>query len=81
MRGTRCTALRPSSKALLKDVTLASEKDIDAAYQAVNKYVSDNAWFSVWSFQPAIAVTDANTSTKVQFGSLVPYLANYTPAK
>lgn len=71
----------PELEALLKDVTLASEKDIDAAYQAVNKYVSDNAWFSVWSFQPAIAVTDANTSTKVQFGSLVPYLANYTPAK
>lgn len=55
--------------------------DQDAAYQAVNEYVTDNAWFAVNYFSDNIVLTDAATSTEMQFGSSVPYIRNYAPVQ
>lgn len=52
----------------------------DAAYLAVNKYVTDQAWFGATHFTDAVVLTDNATKTEMQFGSWVPYIRNYTPA-
>ncbi len=71
----------PELDGLLAAVQNSSGDEQTAAYQAVNEYITDNAWFGVWLFTSTIQVTDTETTTQPQLGSLVPYLSSYTPAK
>lgn len=71
----------PELNELFAAVQNTSGDEQVAAYQAVNEYITENAWFGVWLFTSAIQVTDARTSTQPQLGSLVPYLSSYAPAE
>ncbi|MEI3848853.1 MULTISPECIES: ABC transporter substrate-binding protein [Microbacterium] len=70
----------PELEALLTEIQATTGDAQTAAYQAVNEYVTENAWFGVWVFTSVIQLTDAQTSTQMQLGSNVPYLASYAPA-
>ncbi|PPL20395.1 ABC transporter substrate-binding protein [Microterricola pindariensis] len=74
-------ATSPELEAALATVQATTGAEQDAAYQAVNKYVTDNAWFAVNYFADNIVLTDAATSTQMQFGSSVPYIRNYAPVQ
>jgi len=71
----------PELEGLLAEIQRTSGDEQTAAYQAVNEYVTDNAWFGIWLFTSVIQLTDAHTSTQMQLGSNVPYLSSYAPAE
>ncbi|MCB8044995.1 hypothetical protein JM654_15225 [Microbacterium oxydans] len=65
----------------LAEVQASTGEAQTAAYQAVNEYITENAWFGIWLFTSVIQLTDAGTATQMQLGSNVPYLSSYAPAK
>ncbi|MDN4640163.1 ABC transporter substrate-binding protein [Agreia sp. PsM10] len=69
----------PTADALIATVRTASGDDYDAAVQAVNEYVVDQAWFAPWYRPESTFVTDANTSVELQTGNSYPSLWNIRP--
>lgn len=51
------------------------------AYQAVNKYLVDNAWFDPWYIQDDIYISATTVSVTPTQGNIVPQLSGIQPAK
>ena len=71
----------PELESLLSEIQTTTGDEQNTAYQAVNEYVTENAWFGVWLFSSVIQLTDSGTTTQMQLGSNVPYLSSYAPAE
>ncbi|WGD37325.1 ABC transporter substrate-binding protein [Lysinibacter sp. HNR] len=71
----------PELTELMAAAQAAEEDSQPAAYQAVSRYLVDNAWFGVWLYSDNIFLLDSQTSVVEQPGSIVPYIQNFTPAK
>lgn len=71
----------PELTALVDKVRTATSDDARAAaYQDVNRWVVDNAWFAVWTRPLTVYGTTTDVTTTMQFGNTVPYLSSYKPA-
>jgi len=69
----------PELDALIAAAQNAPADDADSAFQAVNEYLVDQAWFAPWFVQNNIYLSGADTQVTMQPQNVVPYLWNYAP--
>ena len=55
--------------------------DCSAPFQAVSRYLVDNAWFDVWYVQNNVYASNAKTDATMQPQNVVPYIWDYAPKK
>ncbi|WP_081416746.1 ABC transporter substrate-binding protein [Arthrobacter castelli] len=63
-----------------KAKTATTEKEANAAYQQIGRFLTENAWFAPILRPEILTATNAETDVKVQVGSPDPYVRNYSPA-
>lgn len=71
----------PTIEALLRKIRLASDADAGTAYQELNKYLVDQAWFAPFFRVTQPYYTSSKVSVVAQTGQAVPSIYNFTPAK
>lgn len=58
----------------------AQNEGTQEAFQAVNEYIVDEAWFAPWYVQNNVYVSGSNVKVAMQPQNVVPYIWNYAPA-
>ncbi|MGV8881603.1 MAG: ABC transporter substrate-binding protein [Rhodoglobus sp.] len=71
----------PEIAGLLGDVQKTTGDDQTAAYQALNKYLVDNAWFDPWYIQDDVYLSSKTVTVTPTQGNIVPDLTGITPAQ
>lgn len=71
----------PKLLALLKNVQTAKAADQKAAFQAVNRYLVENAWFVPWYRPDSINLMSADVEELPIPGNVMTFPLNYRPAK
>ncbi len=66
---------------LIKTAQYAAGDNQKKAFQAVNRYVVENAWFVPWYRQFSVYLTAANVDVDMQLHSVAPSIRDYRPAK
>ncbi|WP_326701122.1 ABC transporter substrate-binding protein [Streptomyces sp. NBC_01754] len=66
---------------LLSKITTSSGDGAEAAYQELNTYLVEHAWFSPWYRIEQPYYTGPDVTVEMQNGQAVPSLYNYAPAK
>jgi peptide/nickel transport system substrate-binding protein len=66
--------------ALVQAAQFASEDDRVQAFQDINAWFVDNAWFAPWYREYSIYLTDAKTDVVMQSQNVAPWIRNFSPA-
>ena len=69
----------PAVTGYIKTIQTGSTAQSDAAAQALNQYLVQNAWFAPFFRPQSSFVADKNTAVVVQTGNALPYLWNIKP--
>ena len=69
----------PTVSGYIKTIQTGSAAQSDAASQALNQYLVQNAWFAPFFRPQSSFVADKNTAVTVQVGNALPYLWNIKP--
>jgi len=69
----------PTVAGYIKTIQTGSTAQADAASQALNQYLVQNAWFAPFFRPQSSFVADKNTAVTVQVGNALPYLWNIEP--
>ncbi|MCA2011005.1 ABC transporter substrate-binding protein [Pararhodobacter sp. CCB-MM2] len=66
---------------LIHDAQMATGDAQVAAFQAVNRYIVENAFFVPWYRQYGIYLSGSDVHVEMQPGNQAPYIRNYSPAE
>lgn len=64
--------------AMLEAAQYATGEDQMAQFQAINRYLVENAWFAPWYSRQTIYHTNTTVDVAVQTGNVVPFIRNYS---
>lgn len=70
----------PALEALLETARTSSEDDREAANQAVQTWLVDNAWFAPWYYRDTVYATADTVTFEPQFGDALPLISTFAPA-
>ncbi|OOB89935.1 ABC transporter substrate-binding protein [Rathayibacter sp. VKM Ac-2630] len=70
----------PEFEGIVEQIRSTSGEEQVSAYQAANRYVTENAWVAPWYKVDSIYVTSADTTTERLFGSVAPLISSFAPA-
>ncbi|MBO9577403.1 MAG: ABC transporter substrate-binding protein [Microbacteriaceae bacterium] len=62
-------------------IATAQAEGTDEAFQAVNEYLVEQAWFAPWYVQNNVYVSSPEVAVTMQPQNVVPYIWNFAPAK
>lgn len=71
----------PELDELIATAQTASNEDSAAAYQAVNEYLVDNAWYAPWFDIATVYAHAKSVDVQLQVGQASPSIYNYKPAE
>ncbi|MWV60769.1 ABC transporter substrate-binding protein [Rathayibacter sp. VKM Ac-2754] len=70
----------PELESIVEQIRSTSDAEQVSAYQAANRYVTDNAWVAPWYKVDSFYVTSKDTTTERLFGSVAPLIGSFAPA-